>query len=548
MSLFGFGSKKEYQRGMADAAKAAGTKFNEIDEALSNKKGDLRTGFNQYTDDIQSILDILESDEREKLFGLADDITIKEDLDYDQKRFLMSILYSLAEKMADLNNYQKKYLITMYKYLELQDVQVVDIFNVSEVDTKDESKILYMIVNEFLYLGFNDWSYLEEKDFVDFSESFNLNRRDKRDVIKAIQQTVSLMGRDALILPYESKDVPRQYWSEDNASRPILGDYVWPKRTERLEFVVDQIKEIFDDEYYEGWQLKLSKEIELDDLISDGTEINDATAMLISNLGIGLILSDSGLTVFNKNGETATLQFDSVQNIFQVDEIKKVIFLKKSDGDLSYIQFPSEIYIEPDTTTGIINLNKFYTLIHTFIKRGPFYVGDINQGILDAILAIRTDYGFVFESFAPNASFKEALRDAFSSTYSEGGGIIINTVESAQDNEFEDINTGAVRVIDHLPIWKEGVNVGTVLVRLRGNETTFENQSTVDTRRMVALADVTQIKTTFDSDNKPEYKAVMKDGSEDHIYQPFLSDEMKNPSEFARIIMESIRLMINYDK
>lgn len=532
MSLFGFGSKKEYQRGMADAASAAGSKFSEIDEALGGFQDNVRSGVDQANDNIQSILDILESDEREKLFGLSDEITIKEDLDENQKLFLMSVLYSLAGQMEVVNDVQKKYLRTMYKYLELKDVQAVDIFNVSEVDTKDESKTLFMVVNEFLYLGFNDWKFLEDDDFVEFSESFNLNKRDKQDVIKKIQHKVSVMGVDALILPYETKDFERAGDSETTQSGVAIPDeFVWPYRTERIDFIVGEFSKIFEDNYYEGWYLKDPSEVDLGDLVSDSKEITDAVAVLTSKPGLGLVIRKSGLTMFNQKGQVATLNFDGVKEIYQVDETQRAILLKTYDDKLDFVELPPETEMESLENAGGIRLNDFYTIIHSFVKRGPFYVGDIDNNILKNILGVRREYTRI-----SNASLEEALRSTFSSVNERISGFILGTVGPDYYNEFYDIINGAFRVVDFLTIWKDGIEEKT-------------------TGEMIPLENIVQIKAVtkttkslFHKEIKTEYHAILQSGSEENIYIPIVSDEITQPNVFANIIMDSVKIVQDYSE
>ena len=73
MGLFGFGKKKEYKRGMADAAEVASQKFDEVDKAIGNVSDNLKTGIDNLQGDVNSIHDMLESDAREKLFDLVDE-------------------------------------------------------------------------------------------------------------------------------------------------------------------------------------------------------------------------------------------------------------------------------------------------------------------------------------------------------------------------------------------------------------------------------------------------------------------------------------------
>lgn len=524
---------KKNINGKADAANAAGEKFSEIDEALSNEKENLHIGINQNADDIRSILDILESDEREKLFGLADEITIKDDLNDGQKLYLMSLLYSLVGTMQQITDNQKRYLRAIYAYFHIhKPVQVIDIFNVSEIETKDESKILFMVINEFLYLGFQNWAYLEDEEFVDFSDSFNLNRRDKSGVIDAIRHKVEIMGIEALVLPYETTNLKKTEEAKAvQGNRQIPDEYVWPDRETRIKFVVEKLENIFKGRNFRGWRMLVDPEEVVTNYVNE--YIEDAVALLVADSGVGVVIRQSGLTLFSADDENAGfLPFDGIVKFDSVFRDRNVLLLQSYDGTFVSVKIPTRIEREDsenDSSTGTIDIVLFYSLVFAFIKRGPFYIGDLDLSIYDKYSesTIRDDWYLITDSL----NLQDALGSAevfWEDEYVDERGLAYYNLHFGDDNRiFDDgwIVYPGLKVIDDtlLTRWGEAyeLNVGDIV------QITFY----VDTKRKGRTKNYVY-----------KFKANLKN-SESVLIQKTTNDRVSDPTKLAEALNKAMVIL-----
>lgn len=550
MSLFGFGKKKEYQRGMADAAKSAGAKLSEVDAAIGRLGENLRPGVKQIAEDVRSILDVLESDEREKLFGLSDRIIIREDLADDQKVLLMSVLYSLAANLGTTNEAQQHYLRSMYQYLGLRtDPQIIDLANISNVDSKDDSTILYMVLNEFLYLGFQDWKYLESEDFQVVSKSFNLSQRVKEQVIHDIQWKVQIMGIEAIVLPYESKDFSRdkntKYAYADNV---IPDDYIWQNRDQRIETIVTGLGKALGDGIRYGWKMLASDHVNLSDFVTDDVNISDDVAVLLSNFNVGLVIQKSGITVFNEERNTVFLPFDGVKGIYGVVEDKQAILLKMFDDTLQEIKIPSIQENASDESNKGMSLPVFYNLVLTFVQRGPFYVGDV-----DADLLAKINKSFGANGDAGCADLISALGMAFYSwqTKYEGFNIVNQQVNHIDHNEWLIFNDYAV--------WNDGIqiegattkvdlnDVAQVKVVLKDSQVKLKKMS-VPIFPIIMGFPFKGLWGEYHEETRYDYKyhAQLKNGADAVILT--LQRSVELPGLLAKSIQNAIELVRNMDK
>lgn len=547
MSLFGFGKKKEYQRGMADAACSAGAKLSEVDEAISRLGENLRTGVSQSTENIRSILDVLESNEREKLFGLSDRITIREDLEDNQKVLLMSVLYSLAAKLGTVNEAQQHYLRSMYQYLGLRnDSQIIDLAKISNVDSKDDSTILYMVLNEFLYLGFQDWKYLESEDFQVVSKSFNLSQSVKEQVIHDIRWKVQIMGIEAIVLPYESKDFPRDKNTKyADSDKVIPDDYIWPNRDQRIETIVTGLDKALGDGTRYGWKILARDDVNLNDFLTDDVKITDDVAVLLSDFNAGLVMQKSGITVFNETQNFVFLPFDGVKEIYSVVEDKEAILLKMFDNTLQEITIPSiEDKGKRESFKGM-NLPAFYNLVLTFVQRGPFYVGDVDA---DLLAEINKSFGNAWD--AANTDLISALRISFNSFHTDykGFNIVsqqINHIDSMEWLIFDDYSLRATGIeIEGSAKKLDLDDIEQVKVVLR--ERTIQDDK-IHIRQKVAKGVFNFLMPRI-GDEMPgvrkydyEYHAILKSGGDKVIFT--LQRSVELPGLLAKAIQKAIELV-----
>ncbi|MEE0002479.1 MAG: hypothetical protein UFS73_07635 [Weissella confusa] len=378
MGLFGFGKKKEYKRGMADAAEVASQKFDEVDEAIGNVSDNLKTGIDSLQGDVNSIHDMLESDAREKLFDLVDELDIREDLGEDTKWFMISMLYSLGQ-MGQTSEAQKHYLRALTAYLKADKApQTIDVTKVINIDDREESRAIYTAVVEYLYLRSGVLSFLEDEQYEDLFDSFNLNKRDKVAVVDRLNAKVATMGVDAIVLPYEAALVEKEENDKAEAEKKAL--QTWPNREERIGLVTDVIKKAAEteDSYVLDEKWLVTKDVNriMDMIPNHVEESSDDFVMLMRNSdGYGVLITIYSMILFDGTVKTV-IPFDNVDYIYTANPDSDSLTLMMVDGTIQSYAYPN---IRNASST--LNVDNLYGLIHAVVKRGNFFLADAEQEI-----------------------------------------------------------------------------------------------------------------------------------------------------------------------
>ena len=378
MGLFGFGKKKEYKRGMADAAEVASQKFDEVDKAIGNVSDNLKTGIDNLQGDVNSIHDMLESDAREKLFDLVDELDIREDLNEDTKWFMISMLYSLGQ-MVQTRVAQKHYLRALTAYLKIEkSPQTIDVTKVINIDDREESRAIYTAVIEYLYLRSGELSFLSDNQYEDLFDSFNLNKRDKVAVVDRLNAKVATMGSDAIVLPYEAALVEKE--ENDKAETEKKASQSWPNREERIKLVTDVIKKAVEteDSYVldKKWFVTIDINQIMDMIPNHVRESSDDSVMLMNNKdGYGVLITMYSIVLFDGSVKTV-IPFDNVDYIYTANPDSDSLTLMMLDGTIQSYAYPN---IRNVSST--LNVDNLYGMIHAVVKRGNFFLADAEKEI-----------------------------------------------------------------------------------------------------------------------------------------------------------------------
>ena len=198
-------SRKSFEAGMEAGAKPFGEKFNKQADAFDTTADRLDSKL----DDIKGVTDTLVDDglarERKEVFGLTTlfDINSMEDT---EKILVVSLLYTLAQRF-EANDYQKNYIRSVQKYLGLKNVQPADtLAGVENVKDTDSQKAILQVMMEYLFLDGFSFDFLDEEDYEELFDSFNVNRKGFREVETAIENIYQAVGADGLAEKYGSVD------------------------------------------------------------------------------------------------------------------------------------------------------------------------------------------------------------------------------------------------------------------------------------------------------------------------------------------------------
>lgn len=227
-------SNKSFEAGMIAGAKPFEEKFqkqaNAFDKTADRLDGKL--------DDIKGVTDTLVDDglarERKEVFGLNTlfDINSMEDT---EKILVVSLLYSLAQRF-EANDYQKHYIRSVQKYLGLKNVQPADtLTGVEGVKNFDDQKAILQVVMEYLFLECFSFDFLDEENYEEIFDSFNINRKGFREVETAIENIYQAVGAEGLAEKYGATD------NDIADDEPVEESTISKEELEKLEEKAEQL-------------------------------------------------------------------------------------------------------------------------------------------------------------------------------------------------------------------------------------------------------------------------------------------------------------------
>lgn len=210
---------KSFTAGMEAGAKPSEEKFQKQADAFDKTADRLDSKL----DDIKGVTDTLVDDglarERKEVFGLNTLFDINS-MEGTEKILTVSLLYALAQRF-EANDYQKSYIRSVQKYLGLKNVQPADtLTGVESVKDIDSQKAILQVVMEYLFLDGFSFDFLDEEDYEELFDSFNVNRKGFREVEAAINNIYQAVGAEGLTEKYGV--IGENDWDEvDETTRDI---------------------------------------------------------------------------------------------------------------------------------------------------------------------------------------------------------------------------------------------------------------------------------------------------------------------------------------
>ena len=203
-----FGRKKMYKKGMEDAMRAYEQFGKKQEAALEKIREEVRNGNKKLEDmiselgeDINNVYEFLTDKEKVALYNLCTPKDIK-DLGDSERRMLLAILYQLAENEGawGLTDYQKKYIRSVQRYLEITNPQTsIELSVVENVDSLDDQKAILQSVLEFFYL--QDTNELSD-DQEEFLEYFCINKKQAQQIELYVSKLYNTVGSEGLCEKY----------------------------------------------------------------------------------------------------------------------------------------------------------------------------------------------------------------------------------------------------------------------------------------------------------------------------------------------------------
>lgn len=203
-----FGRKKMYKKGLEDAMHAYQDFGKKQEEAIKKLREEVQSGnkkiedmLNEIGEDINGVYDYLTDQEKATLYHLCTPKDIKE-LDEAERRLLVAVLYQLANDEGgwNLTDYQKKYVRSVQKYLEITNPQTeIDLSAIENIDSIDSQKVILQVVLEFMYLQDTDEISDPQEEFLGY---FSLNKKQAEPIEQYVAKLYNTVGAEGICEKY----------------------------------------------------------------------------------------------------------------------------------------------------------------------------------------------------------------------------------------------------------------------------------------------------------------------------------------------------------
>lgn len=234
-------STKDYADGV-NSANNAQNGFNEKQAKATEEIGKRVTHkIDEHGKIIETIIDDLSEQSKDRLFGLKNEIKDISALDSTEKEVLLSLLFTLSNVYGQTNLQQQNYLNTIRRYLGMSGYgSNIVLKSVENIESKEDTECLFNTVNEFLFLKDGSFQYLEDDQLIDFLDSFNLNNRRKKIIQNSINEIYKLYGIEGL--------ADRYYVYSDDNNTASEGNKKFLEKAERyfLKYEFDKALPIID--------------------------------------------------------------------------------------------------------------------------------------------------------------------------------------------------------------------------------------------------------------------------------------------------------------
>lgn len=196
-------SKKDYQKGMADAMEAYEA-FGEKQEAairnIEEKVTQAGEKVGKLGDKIGEISDYITEQEKAALYKLNTPVDIA-DLEKAEKRILLAVLYQLSVDESEVTEEQQNYIRAVQQYLQIYNPQTtIDLEVVENIEDISAQKAVLQSVLEFFYLGTHPGTYTDDQ--MEFLDCFQINRKTRKEIITCIKSIIDVVGTRGLAEKY----------------------------------------------------------------------------------------------------------------------------------------------------------------------------------------------------------------------------------------------------------------------------------------------------------------------------------------------------------
>lgn len=196
-------SKKDYQKGMADAMEAYEAFGQKQEAAIRNieeKVTQAGEKVGKLGDKIGEISDYITEQEKAALYKLNTPVDIA-DLEKAEKRILLAVLYQLSADESEVTEEQQNYIRAVQQYLQIYNPQTtIDLEVVENIEDISAQKAVLQSVLEFLYLGTHPGTYTDDQ--MEFLDCFQINRKTRKEIITCIKSIIEVVGTRGLAEKY----------------------------------------------------------------------------------------------------------------------------------------------------------------------------------------------------------------------------------------------------------------------------------------------------------------------------------------------------------
>lgn len=199
-------SRKMYKQGLKDAL--------ETNEALSAKQEaalkemrrqveegmyTIEQGLGKLGDDINGIYRYLTSREKAALYHMSTPMSIQ-DLEEEERKFLVAVLYRLANDEDEATEDQKAYIRSVKRYLNVQEVSPADdLEGVENIDSLEAQKAFLQVSLEFFYLQDGDTYTTAQEEYL---SNFALNDKQKNNIEQTVSYLYNAVGPEGMAEKY----------------------------------------------------------------------------------------------------------------------------------------------------------------------------------------------------------------------------------------------------------------------------------------------------------------------------------------------------------
>ena len=196
-------SKKDYQKGMADAMEAYEAFGQKQEAAIRNieeKVTQAGEKVGKLGDKIGEISDYITEQEKAALYKLNTPVDIA-DLEKAEKRILLAVLYQLSADESEVTEEQQNYIRAVQQYLQIYNPQTtIGLEVVENIEDISAQKAVLQSVLEFFYLGTHPGTYTDDQ--MEFLDCFQINRKTRKEIITCIKSIIEVVGTRGLAEKY----------------------------------------------------------------------------------------------------------------------------------------------------------------------------------------------------------------------------------------------------------------------------------------------------------------------------------------------------------